>query len=384
MNRGIAILFVSVLLTGCLGKVQKVDSRALRVASPASMQSPGSSVPGTSNQSTSTQSTSTNATSTTITQPALSVLPGSSASEQYRKVDLVLVLDDTDEADPYRARLKRAVVSLGDSLLRSPDVNTCIAIVLASRAWRRQGTELVIGCSKPSNAESLSPEQLNSHVDAMMGAAINFIPTAGETIKAPLGKALVAFLYNSFDWDYFKANPSSTLRSFFRKDALTHFHFFSHMNNWRQINPATLLAGQEFTGAWHLQERRIDLPMVRNAAFTILGNDSQTTNLGWSASWPTIDSRKGYKEYLDESLSQLKGGSPRYSVSTMMTQYDENDFGLQGCYQGINNRAQNMKNLASVVQNGSLEGNIQSLSGNSYESFYQNLGQSLISRSVSP
>jgi hypothetical protein len=299
-------------------------------------------------------------------------------------VDLVLVVDDTDEADAYRARMKEALASLGNSLLKNPDTNACLAIVLASRAWSRPGKELFVGCSKPANAENLSSTQLNTQADAMIAAATNFIPATGEIIKAPLGKALVAFLYNSLDWDYFKYAPSSTLRNFFRADALTHFHFFSHMNNWRQINPATMIAGQGNTGAWHIQEGRMDLPMVRNTAYTILGNASNTEILGWSPSWPTVDTRKGYKEYIDESLSQLKGGPARYSVSTMMTQYDENDYGLLGCYQGISNRAQNMKYLVSVVQNGSMEGNIQLVSGTAYESFYQSLGQSLINRSVAP
>jgi hypothetical protein len=355
MNQGITLLLVSALLTACLGKPEMEDAGG----------SPESN-------------------SSALAQPVVSVSPGSSSSGRYRNVDLVLVVDDTDEADVYRTRMKGALASLGNSLLKNPDTNTCLAIVLASRAWSRSGKEIVIGCSKPSNAENLSAEQLNTQADAMIAAAVNFIPATGATIKAPLGKALVAFLYNSLDWDYFKYAPSSTLRSFFRADALTHFHFFSHMNNWRQINPATLIAGQENTGAWHIQERRMDLPMVRNMAYTILGNASNTEILGWSPSWPATDTRKGYKEYIDESLGQLKGGLARYSVSTMMTQYDENDYGLLGCYQGISNRAQNMKNLVSVVQNGPLEGNIQLLSGTAYESFYQNLGQSLISRSMAP
>jgi|GEM_PF-6907708 len=362
MKLGFSLLTVSVLVSGCLG--QSVD---LELSSKSSDSSSVGSSTGSSS-------------GVTPSSPTIQVASGSSSSSQYQNVDLVLVVDDNDEADPYRARLKQALSSLGNSLLKHPSINTCLAVVLSSRIWFGYSKEFIVGCSKPANAEDLSQSQLDAQADAMIEATKNYLPVAGQTLKLPLAKALLTFMFNAYTWESLKTAPSVTLRNFFRSNALTHFHFFSHMNNWRQINPSTLIAGQENTGAWHIQERRIDLPMLQNDAFTILGNSSLTALLGWSPSWPLTDARKGYKQYLDESLSALKGGQARYSVSLMMSPTDENDYGLIGCQQGISNRAQNMKNLVAAVQNGSMEGNIELLSGTSYENFYNSLGLSMVNR----
>ncbi len=370
MKKGMLLGLISVLLTACPGKPGSGISGGSSGSSAQVTISTGSSSGSSSGSSAGSEGAS-----------SITVSPGSSTSSRYKKIDLVLVVDDTDEADVYRARMKDALTALGNTLFKDPNTNTCLAIVLASRTWSRSGKELVVGCSKPSNAESLSASQLNIQADAMVAAARNFIPVAGQTIKAPLGKALVSFLYNSADWEASKNSSGTNLQGFFRADAITHFHFFSHMNNWRQINPATMISGQENTGAWHIQERRMDLPMTRNSIYTFIGNSSLASSLGWSAAWPTVDSRKGYKDYLDESLARLKGGNSRYSVSIMGTEYDENDYGLFGCAQGISNRAQNMVNLVSAVRNGSVQGNIQQLSGVAYDLFYQNLGQGLASAS---
>lgn|GEM_PF-4191876 len=314
----------------------------------------------------------------------------SSGDIQTKKIDLVLVIDNSGSMYDEQMKVKSGLTAAGAAYFSNPNVDVCLWVLSSSRysVDYQLNQSFSLGCSNNgTNAGSLT---------TALGNKIDLLGIDGAN-NEQLGKSLITYLADKVSFhgstNSVESSSSLALRSGFRADATKAIVFATDENNYFAYssiaynNPSStfasltregfanyatvagnLLMWNADSGDWNMP--MIDLPAITGQMRRASANQADISNL-------VADSRTGIKEYLGQLINLSKATVLNFLKLDSSGNPASLSFNESVIY-SLAMGATNLHALKNAIGNGSINASID-LDAAGYTSQFQNLFENSVS-----